>query len=468
MKISLDRNELMQLSKEELVDRLIEISVAYLDLLKRVEVLEAKLNIPKKDSKNSSQPPSKDQKSSVLEVKNKGGAKLGHEPHNRVRTKLPDKQIKIKIDICPNCGMRHEYKSDCYLHHQVIELKSLEIELIEILRQKSTCWLGDKSVLAPNLSGVMDDELFGPRLKSLILILHFENLMSINKIKSFINTFSKYKISKGAISKVINRCGKVFQSNYEDIINAIKLGQVIGIDETGWRVLGDNQYLWAFQNNENVVYKIDKSRGNQVVKDVIGEDYSGIIISDFYSAYGKVLSAGKQKCLAHLIRAIKYVDEVTGSLSESFSSKLINLFQKAIHLKNAISFECDDFILKRKAIEAKLDDIIAQKLSQKDEIRLCKRLIKYRKELFVFLYHKEVPPTNNSSEITLRPKVIHRKICHGSKSIEGKNTYCVLSSIIETSKRRKENVFDKLIQIFEEKNVVIPRHKLYFPAFNTS
>jgi len=443
-----------------------------LDLQQRIEELEALINNPKKNSKNSSQPPSTDRKPSSTETKNKGGAKKGHKAHFRKKITEPDKIITMDIDRCPNCGMRHGSKSNTYTTHQIIEIKSFEFEIIDIKRQKSTCGYGSQSILAPNPPGVLDNSLFGPNLTILILIMYYVNHVSIRNIHSFIEDFSTIKICRSSITNVLHRCGKVFKNNYDEIVKNVKNGKIVGIDETGWRVCDSNYWMWVFQNEENTIFKIENSRSSKVVKEVLGNDYNGILVSDFFSVYGDITqSHQKQKCLAHLIRELNYIYELTGKQDASYSDRLIKLFQTAIKLKNEVQFGSDDFIKHRLDIEKELDALINEEVIHKDEKRIKKRLSKYRTELLVFLYEEKVPATNNLREQALRSNVIHRKSCYGNKSLKGKQSYEVISSLICSMKKRKENIYRGLKRLFEKKNEIIPKYdilKRISDLFNTS
>jgi len=464
MKLDYTREELLKLSKEELIDDI---------LLPLLEFVKQYIKpVPPKTSKNSSKPPSTDIKGKLQKKKKKkGGAKKGHKAHYRKISNNPDRQVILPIDECPNCGITtHNFNSNTFDIHQILELKSLDFEIIEFLRQKSTCSIGNTSVTAPNPPGIFDNDFFGPRLKSLILILYYEYHLSYNKIRHFIMVFSNTNVSKGAIINVIKRCGKIFKKDYEQIKEYLRNGDVVLIDETGWRVDGENWWMWVFNNEKYTFYTIEKSRGSNVVREILGEIFNGGIVSDFYSSYSenKVISKWKQKCLAHLIRFLIYIYELTGTDEGSFAGMLLKLFREAIHLKNSVDFESEDFKTKRDIINNKLDNILKEDIENKDEKRLKKRLIKYRKDLLLFLYHEKIPATNNASERALRQCVIHRKSCNGNRSIDGKNAYAVNKTIIETLKKQNEKIFENLVEKLSPKYTLEPKIKLLWNFYNTS
>ena len=74
-------------------------------------------------------------------------------------------------------------------------------------------------------------------------------------------------------------------SIYEGIKQSIRHSPCVNADETGWRVNGQNHWLWVFTNKDAALYLIDKSRGGKVVSNVLGETYEGVLTTDFYSSY---------------------------------------------------------------------------------------------------------------------------------------------------------------------------------------
>ena len=65
--------------------------------------------------------------------------------------------------------------------------------------------------------------------------------------------------------------------------------------------MGTTIGLWSFSNKETSFYKIDSSRSQGVVEDVLGQSFGGVLVSDFYGGYNKIESQ-KQKCWAHFLR----------------------------------------------------------------------------------------------------------------------------------------------------------------------
>src|ERR1700722_650456 len=90
-------------------------------LEKKIVELEEKLKL---NSKNSSKPPSTDQKGKNDVPKKKGGAKLGHPGHFRplFSTDQVDAFVTLRAENCPSCGEAVQPSGDPPPIHQQVEI----------------------------------------------------------------------------------------------------------------------------------------------------------------------------------------------------------------------------------------------------------------------------------------------------------------------------------------------------------
>ena len=75
------------------------------------------------------------------------------------------------------------------------------------------------------------------------------------------------------------------------------------------------------------------------------------------------------------------------------------------------------------------------------QAKLCRRIERFIKELFVFVAHPEVPPENNAAERSLRPLVTSHKISGGTRSQQGTSSKMALASPFDTWRARGLNPF---------------------------
>ncbi len=88
---------------------------------------------------------------------------------------------------------------------------------------------------------------------------------------------------------------------------------------------------WCFRAPDFAVFRIDPSRGSQVLLELLGPDYAGTLICDFFSAYRKFLALTPcvlKFCQAHLIRDIAFLETLSHRPGIRWAGKLLELFRK--------------------------------------------------------------------------------------------------------------------------------------------
>ena len=92
--------------------------------------------------------------------------------------------------------------------------------------------------------------------------------------------------------------------------------------------------MWVFTNDEISLYVIDPSRAHQVVEATrsVGKDYAGVLVSDCFLAYDP-LTCAQSKCVAHLLRHCKELQELKSGRAVQFTRDLAHLLHGAMTLK---------------------------------------------------------------------------------------------------------------------------------------
>lgn len=93
----------------------------------------------------------------------------------------------------------------------------------------------------------------------------------------------------------------LFDPVVQKLFQILRESPVIHADETGWRIDGRNVWAWCFSNPQLALFLIDRHRSADVVKRALGDSLPGVLVTDFYAAYGRI-ECKKQKCLVHLLR----------------------------------------------------------------------------------------------------------------------------------------------------------------------
>lgn len=453
------KKELKALNKNQIIELFLQQQDFILHLDKRLRGIEEKVNEPKKTSKNSSLPSSmdltKDKKDSVTKIKR--GPKVGHKGKSRKLKQNADKEIICLIDKNPRTGEKIRSNSKSFSKHQIIEIKSMiDFEVINIFRQITTGEDG-KTITAPNPPWVRKNKSFGPKFEAFLSTMRYRYNMPWNKIREFILIFANENISSGLLSRIFKDIKNTLKSDYVKIKDKIRQSEVVGADETGEHIEGKKAWGWVFRTENATFYTITKTRSNAVPNEILGKSFDGILISDFWGAYNEKLftARGYQKCLAHLDRDFEFVAEIEKRQGVWKIGKIRQIFYEAMKLKKQFEFECNDFKIKRKKLEQRLDlELEQEDFGTESGNRLRKRLIKYRTHLFTFLYYKKVPFHNNGSERDIRKFVGLRKVCGSFRSDENSGSLwqSVIMSVIETARKNDVNYFDYIYNRLSNKN----------------
>jgi transposase len=252
-------------------------------------------------------------------------------------------------------------------------------------------------------------------------------------------------VSPGALARQIERMGRWLEGEYDRLKIFLRHSPAVNMDETSWRVDGDNQWLWAMLDKSHTLYHVDKSRGSQVVRELLGEVFGGILASDFYSAYG-LMDCRKQKCLAHLLRELKETAIKSPAFGvHPFHRRLKRLIKELLALrKKREEIEPAKYQEKGRLLETRLNDLAGGTHADENATRLARRLKKHAGELTLFLWEAGVEPTNNAAERALRPAVVMRKITGGSRSERGARATVVLMSVVKTIKQQNRPLFETI------------------------
>ena len=269
------------------------------------------------------------------------------------------------------------------------------------------------------------------------VVLRMVYRMPYEPITQLLADLPQIRVSKGAIARQVQRVAGWLEKEYRRIGISLKLSSSVNMDETSWRVDGQNRWLWTILNEKHTLFHIDKSRGGQVVKKLLGEVYGGTLTTDFYSAYGEI-ACRKQKCLVHLLRELRDTSAKSKPFAEGpLCRRLKRLIKELILLKKQKpGMEIRRYQARARALEERLKDLAGRTYGEADADRIAKRLRRHEKELTLFLWDDELSADNNAAERALRPAVVMRKITGGSRSERGAKATAILLSLSRTIRQQ--------------------------------
>ena len=362
---------------------------------------------------------------------------------------------EAKLHGCPKCGGRLR---EIRQHEQfVTDIPMIEVKTTRFITYSGYCGRCQKRVRSHHPEQISDATgaagvLVGPRAKALAADLKHRLGVSYGKVSEVLNDAFGLPVSRSGWCQADQKLANTARPIYERLIELIRQCSVVHADETGWRIGTLSAWLWVFTNREITVYDIRANRSSDVVIDILGREFKGILTSDGFLAYDEQrLSAWlKQKCVSHLLTDLKEMRESKTGRALHFARQATVLLQEAMQLK-AEKPNLDPFTFAQRArgLETRLDQLIAsqRRLTDRDNARFAKRLRRQRPHLLRFLYVDGLDATNNQAERMLRPAVITRKTNGCNRTKSGAETHAILASVLVTCHQHSVPILDYLIQL---------------------
>lgn len=421
-------------------------------LVVRVTELEAELakhRRPPKSSKNSSQPPSRDQKPDASDnpKEKKQGPPFGHAKRSRPLVDNPTKVIHLPVNECENClaDLSNVAVEDCR-RRQLVEIPRVDPIVIETRQHYKTCPHCAALNRAAFPEGLEWDRCFGPNLEAMVVFYKQVQHLGVERIVETMRSLHGIELSEGGVMAILERAGKKAQPIAEEIRKQVIVSNVIKSDETSARVKAKNWWHWVFIGEAGVYHTIVPTRSAAEIKTFLGEAGVEIWVCDCFSSQLNAPAKFFQLCLAHQLRDLQRV--IDQFPKERWAIEMQELFRDAIHLWNRASEMTDlGFARRVTEIENTLDRLLDKRVESNEARKLQNRYILHQEKLLTFLYYPQVPPTNNESERALRSSVIHRKVIYGFRSEWGAKTYAAIQTVVATAKLKSEDIFNALVNL---------------------
>ena len=288
----------------------------------------------------------------------------------------------------------------------------------------------------------LGQQRLGVNVVSLIAARREEARLPLRTIQWCLETVRGLRLSTGAIVAATRKVAGKGQRKLAGILECIRGSPVVHADETGWRQDGHNGYVWTFSTPtqrycpcSSQGQALRRGRGKAVVDEVLGAEFAGVLVSDFYAAYHHY-DGPKQRCWVHpcssqgqaLRRDIHdlrtlYPEDAPLARWAKAVRGIYDRAKTCTHLAEK-QRRTAQLALERQLLticRPFLDDPLAV------QARLCRRIERHIRsrprtgygELFVFVAEPEAPPDHNPAERSRRHLVISRKVSGGARSERG-------------------------------------------------
>jgi len=422
-------------------------------LIAKINVLERELSgyTTKKDSNNSSMPPSKDENrpprtSSLRDKGNrKTGGQPGHEGKTLEMTDAPDEIIEHRAYFCPECGKDvNDQPFELFGKRQVIDIPTIKQVVTEHRVYRCTCSCG-KVVESDFPEGVESTVKYGKSIESVIGYLSVRQYLPFKRLQELLNDIFNIQISEGGLHCLLNRLASKGVDAYEMIRQNVLNSGVIGTDETGVKINGKKHWFWTWQNNRATYIVASDNRGTTTINEnMSGISKEAVLVHDCWKAHFQTPVGNHQICTAHLERETKYLEE---RYKVDWPIRFRTMLKNAQKLKKQLAPTTYYYPNQlRTDLENELECLLKEPLDpkHKEMVSFQKRIMKYRDHVFTFLYHPNVPADNNGSERAIRNVKVKQKISGQFKILNAAENFAILRSIIDTAIKNNQNVVEAL------------------------
>jgi len=415
---------------------------AEIALLKKEEVVEK----VKKVNAKSNQPSSKKADWELKGVgndgkkKKKGRGKKGRKGSgNQSKNKAITQTETVAVDFCSTCenDLSQQESLESVNIRVVEDIPSLpvETEVIEIKQEKKYCSICKKVITARSNKALVGSDI-GINTSIQLVYLWIVMGLTTTRISLYLKQLFSQSLTTSGVCAHLIKVANILEPVQEEILAALKKASVIHADETGWRVGGKLWWLWVVGSPLWAYYTIDKSRGKDVVRRMLGEIFLGVLVVDGWKAYLS-LECEQQSCMAHLLRKIRKLHQAFPNLRSVF--KFYVKFRKILRDGERLQAKRDElgelvFQRRLEKLHTRLDKLLDWSNPNDILKQIIKKAKNQRERTLTFVEHPNVPCHNNYAEYLIRIGVLKRKVSFGSKSAKGAEAYATLLSVYTTCK----------------------------------
>ena len=422
----------------------------------RIAQLERRLG---RSSRNSSSPPSQDPSgTSPRRGKDSSGRKPGGQPghEGKGRPLLPAWAVEEVVEHWPDrCACGHVFCDADRVavgepaRHQVEELPVMAVRVIEHQCQRVRC-PGCGARQTGELPAKVAQSAFGARLQAAVVTLSVRNRISRRDVVELCEQLFAARISTGSVEAILQRAGDALAEPYEDLLARVRAAKALNIDETGWRLHGNQRALWGAFTQRHAIFRIAADRHEDHARELLGPSQA-IVTSDRWWAYGHLPLRRRQVCWSHLQRDFAAHADGLGAERE-FAEHGLRICEELFWTWEIYQHTGDRRELQRRvrALRRELKPTLRQYAGKAPRNKYCRglarNLLKAWPALWTFAATKGVEPTNNHAERALRGAVIYRKLSLGSQSNDGERRIERLLSAHITCRLQRRSLHAYLIE----------------------
>ncbi|MGF1600982.1 MAG: IS66 family transposase [Thermosynechococcaceae cyanobacterium] len=455
----IERSTLEQRKPDALVELVLRQQEVMVQLVDEIERLKSLLS---SDSTTSSKPPSNDihkrsekakesSNSEASNVRRQPGGQPGHPGKTRRGFGRIDRYESLRPESCDSCGHGQLSATAERIDSRTIaELALAPIEVVCYQQHHCRCNHCGTLVSAPWPRHIIGKQSLGAKLQSLLVWLGNDGHLSYEKQQEFLAEVGQIEVGLGTLQQTTVRLSQSVSSSVLALGQWVRQQPQAQVDESPWLVKGGKEWMWVVCGKGFNLFHAADTRSRTQLETLLGQSFSGVLVSDDFSVYNGYQVKAPQKCLAHLRRHFKKLIKLKGGNNETLGKVFLALIDDAFKAHRHWRQSQDDQTYRDWADTFK--NTVAQALQSwlpktgYASGLLLRSLRDKAQQWWYFLDHPHVPPDNNRAERALRLAVTKRKVCGGSRSMDGFAHTANLLTVIQTCRAQGRSALNFLHQ----------------------
>jgi transposase len=363
-----------------------------------------------------------------------------------------DEVVVLKPEQCRGCHAPLLGDDPSPFRHQVIEIPPIKPVITAYQWHQLVCPECGETTRAPWPAGVPSGT-YGPRVQATVALCTGSYRLSKRTTQQVLDDLFGVPMSVGTISQSEKATTEVLAAPVEEARASVHDQAVAHVDETSWRQGGKRAWLWVAVTSMVTVFLIRMSRGGQVARELLGKPFSGILVTDRYSAYNWYPVRWRQLCWSHLLRDFEAI-RGRGGVSEEIGAALLAKAPQMFtwwHRVREGTLKRSTFQSYRSPLRREVEQLLeaGSRCGVSNTEGTCHEILKRREALWTFVQVDGVEPTNNAAERAIRPGVQRRKISFGTQSEAGSRFVESMMTVVATLKPQQRNVLEYLTAAHE-------------------
>lgn len=278
----------------------------------------------------------------------------------------------------------------------------------------------------------------GPDAVATAAVLNKQLGLSFGKVAAFFAERFGLRVVPSTIVRALHRASTKALPTYAALVQTVRSSPMVVMDETGWRVHAELQWLWVAVTPMTTVYAILPGRGFDEAACLLGPAFASVLVRDGWAPYEQFTEAAHQTCVTHLSRRAR---ELRAEYPRALlPGQVQEVLQDALDVRDryaAGTISEHGAAIARGHLINRLSSLLDRSTTVAAIRRFLAHLNHEWTALFSFLFDLEIDASNYRAEHAIRWAVVTRKMCGGgNRTTRGALTQYVLASVLRTARQR--------------------------------